>query len=68
MEECYEFFACKKTDCIKRSINNQPCWEVEGTLCATHGVDIKELQKGLGSKLEVCKYCIYYTDHINHPS
>ena len=64
MEKCYEFFKCKKTECIVHK-NNMNCWDVEGTLCDAHNNDLKLLQKLFENKKEYCKLCLYYQAYEN---
>ena len=59
MEQCYEYLGCQKEDCIMRQrLDNKQCWEVEGTLCSAHAIEI--MQKHRGKKIDVCIDCIYY--------
>ena len=60
MKECYEYFNCTKTDCVKRQNPNIPCWELDNTLCAGHYNGYDYFSKTLGSKIETCKFCFYY--------
>lgn len=56
MEKCYEYFACRQTECVMRnSGNNVKCWEMEETLCHSEHLQILErLHK------DKCNYCIYH--------
>jgi hypothetical protein len=62
MEKCYEYLGCRKYDCIMHGRkDNKPCWEVEGGLCNTHGIEIMR-KKNHGKKADVCfrSGCIYF--------
>lgn len=62
MEACWEYLGCRTEDCViygKTGIKY--CWEVEGTLCNHHGIEL--MQRSLGGKKEdACAHsaCIYY--------
>jgi len=59
MEKCYEYLGCTKVDCIMRKLpEDKHCWEVEGTLCSSHGIEF--IRKMTDKKIEICKDCIYY--------
>lgn len=57
MEKCFEYFGCKKTDCIIFGMdkNTNNCWDIEETLCNHPNPDI--FKKLVISK---CKLCLYY--------
>ncbi len=62
MEACYEYLGCDKKDCVMfhRGADAR-CWEIEGTLCNHHGIEIA--RKKLGTrKQDACvrSGCIYY--------
>jgi len=38
--------------------DNKNCWEVEGTLCNHHGIEI--MWGKTGNKIDACVHCIYY--------
>ena len=60
MEKCYEFFDCKKIDCIRHKTDEIQCWEIDGTWCDVRNDDFKLIQAKIGSKKEACKVCTYY--------
>lgn len=57
MEKCYEYFDCKKTDCIMftKDLITYNCWEIDETLC-------NHPQHKIFEKLDLkkCDVCIYY--------
>ena len=41
MESCYEYLGCHKTECVMHGMGNAKlCWQVEGTLCSHHGIEL----------------------------
>lgn len=61
MDKCYEYFDCKKYDCVMRSQKEEiKCWELEGTLC--HSEHLNLLEEMAGDK---CLYCIYHKSMHN---
>ena len=62
MEPCYEYLGCGQKDCIMYGRKDtERCWEVEGTLCNHH--DIQIFWDNVSSKKEdACNRsgCIYY--------
>jgi hypothetical protein len=41
MEACYDYLGCKAGDCsMFGRKDNKHCWEVEGTLCNHHGIQL----------------------------
>lgn len=63
MEACYVYLGCEMVNCIMQGQkNNKRCWEVEGTLCNHHGIEI--IRKALAgrNKEDICmrSHCIYY--------
>jgi hypothetical protein len=59
MERCYEYLGCGMRKCIMyETQDNTPCWEVEGTLCSSHGVAL--VQSRTGGEKYVCVECLYY--------
>lgn len=59
-EYCYEYFDCKEQNCIRRKNLDVNCWEIDDVKCQTHSEEFEKLKNMLGSKIEACKYCIYY--------
>lgn len=58
LEKCYEYFKCTKVECILYGKEgNIRCWETEGTLCSSEGIEIIMEEEG---KMEACKNCSYY--------
>jgi len=65
MEKCYEYFACKQTDCIMHNNHtNQYCWEAEGTLSNTPGMDSITSRLN-NSGVNKCTYCIYKQETLS---
>ena len=63
MEACYEYLGCDKQGCIMHGRkDNKRCWEVEGTLCSYHGIQIVREDHAGKEKEVACarSYCIYY--------
>lgn len=60
---CYEYFKCKEFDCIRRKNLTINCWDIDHVLCKSHSKGFEVIKKQLGSKLEACKFCIYYQSH-----
>jgi len=58
MEQCFDFFGCKKTDCPMFQFPNSNCWETDGTLCNNPCQGVVNSQKL--TKETVCKICLYY--------
>ena len=54
MEKCYDYYSCKKTNCImfKLDANNINCWDIEGTLCNHPYIEKLDIDR--------CKLCLYY--------
>jgi hypothetical protein len=62
MEKCYEYLGCNKYRCIRHGINDsRQCWEVEGTLCNSHCIELMR-KRTTGPKKEACisSNCIYF--------
>ena len=62
MEACYEHLGYDETDCIMHGgKDTKRCWEIEGTLCNYHGIQIVR-DKLAGEKEDSCVRCacIYY--------
>jgi len=62
MESCYEYLGCDMKDCIMHERKDtKRCWEVEGTLCNHHGIQIVR-DNLAGKKEDACNHsvCIYY--------
>ena len=36
-ENCYEYSACKETECIVRTLSS-PCWEIEASQCEVFSI------------------------------
>lgn len=60
METCYQFFKCKKTECVAHKADGLKCWEIDGSLCSAHNDDLNILQTLFEDKKEYCKLCFYY--------
>jgi hypothetical protein len=59
VEKCYEYFGCNMEDCKMFKLDDDRfCWEVEGTLCSSHGIEV--LQSHSKIKLDTCMHCLYY--------
>lgn len=61
MEKCYDYFDCKKIECIMfQNKGEQPCCETEGTLCFFPPLTsiIEET-----NQKEKCDFCLY-KNHI----
>lgn len=56
METCYEYFNCKKQDCIMFGLPETKCWEEESTLCIYPPMVEEVLKK---SGLDKCSLCLY---------
>jgi len=65
MEKCYDFFKCKKTECVIQTNNHLVCWDVDEALCDSYNSDLDLLQKLFESKKEYCELCLYYQEHNN---
>ncbi len=62
MEKCYEYLGCDKIKCIRHGIkDNRQCWEVEGTLCNSHSIELMR-KRIKGPKKDACSLssCIYF--------
>ena len=62
MEACYEYLGCDADDCpMHGRKDNKHCWEVEGTLCNHHGIQLVR-EELAGRKEDACagSGCIYY--------
>ena len=56
MEKCYEYFGCKKTECIVyKNLSDKPCWETEGTLCFFEPIQVID---DTNEKAK-CDFCLY---------
>lgn len=65
MELCYEYFRYEKTDCIVYGAPDPTeCWEIEGTLGSSLGVE--QVREKVGNKEDACKKCIYYVAVNQH--
>lgn len=63
MEKCYEYFDCKKIECIVfQDKTDKPCWETEETLCFFQ--PLAPIIKDSNEK-EKCDFCLYKM-HIQH--
>ena len=63
MQECYEYLGCTERNCKMHGINDViSCWEIEGTLCNHHGIELVGKQFTGKTKEEICiiSHCIYY--------
>lgn len=57
MEKCYDYFDCKKTECVMfQNKDDQPCWNTERTLCFFP--PLTPLVEAVNEK-EKCDYCLY---------
>ena len=57
MEKCYNYFNCKKTECVMfQNKGEQSCWETEGTLCFFP--PFKSIIEETNQK-EKCNFCLY---------
>jgi len=65
METCYEFLDCDKIDCIKRTIDDLQCWEIEDTSCHAHSNLSVQLQALVKNKVDACSSCNYYKIYHN---
>lgn len=65
MEKCYEFLYCEETDCVRRDIEDQQCWEIEGTLCYDHSDIFVQYRALIEGKIDACSKCIYYKIYHN---
>ncbi len=64
MEKCYEYFCCMQEDCpAYKAPDNIDCWELEGTLCNSHGIEM--IASKLGGKEYACEYCIYFRNVVS---
>lgn len=53
MERCFEYFNCKKTDCIAHNKTNETkCWDLKDTQC------VHPLFEHL--KVKKCSICLYF--------
>jgi hypothetical protein len=62
MEPCYVYLGCGEKDCpMHGRKDTKRCWEVEGTLCNHHGIQIIR-DKLAGKKENACNRsgCIYF--------
>lgn len=62
METCFEYLGCQNRDCVMYGIGRPVmCWQVEGTLCNHHGIEIMRGLHG-DNKEAACarSSCIYY--------
>ena len=58
MKRCYEYFDCTKTECPAYGSTDAPqCWDQEGTLCASEGIQL--ISDQLGHKKGACAFCEY---------
>ena len=57
MEKCYDYFGCDQTECIMfQNMDDQPCWDTEGTLCFfTLLTPIIEVT----NENQKCDFCLY---------
>ncbi len=64
METCYDYFACKKTECIMfQSKSDKPCWDTPGTLCCFPTMKLIEN----AAESDKCNFCLYRNDYdMNH--
>ncbi len=56
MEQCYDYFQCKKTECPSYTRNpEKQCWETDNTLCnSPQQIVMVKYDKNK------CAYCLYY--------
>lgn len=62
MEQCYEYLACGKTDCVMHGQDRGvKCWEVPNTLCNNPGRELL-MKRPHAEKEEICRLagCLYY--------
>jgi hypothetical protein len=61
MEPCWEFMACERHDCIKFGRTDKRCWDVEGTLCSHHTIQLRSAKAGEKHEFACsranCLYC-----------
>lgn len=62
-EPCYEYFDCKKVDCVRRTLPAKQCWEIDDVQCQSHSKAFADIKKRFKSKLEACKVCMYYQEY-----
>ncbi len=61
MEQCHDYFQCKKKDCPANTKNpEKQCWETDNTLCNSPTLNIM-----LKHDKNKCDYCQYYK--FKHP-
>ena len=63
MEQCYEYFDCKKSDCDKYKNKDKPCWEYNITSCKSHNDAMNFLCESFDNKIDACELCWYYKHH-----
>ena len=62
METCCEYLGCRQTTCVMYGVGHAAhCWQVEGTLCNHHGIELVR-RKNDKDKEAACERsrCIYY--------
>lgn len=61
MESCWEYLGCGKTTCVMHGRKDLHCWEVEGTLCNNHAIEIL-MARQHATKADACAHakCLYY--------
>lgn len=60
---CYEFFGCKKRECVMFAVEEEVnCWDLEATLTSCR--DMFGESGEVKDKILFCKNCLYYT-HVN---
>ncbi|MCU7835436.1 MAG: hypothetical protein KZQ83_09285 [gamma proteobacterium symbiont of Taylorina sp.] len=62
MNQCYEYFECIDTTCVKYNNLDEPCWMLENTACEIHNDDFKMIYE-IEDKKELCKTCLYFRDY-----
>ena len=56
MKKCYEYFACKKIECVMFTIqDDKPCWDIIETLYCFPGVNVIDKTDEKGN----CEFCLY---------
>lgn len=65
MEKCYEFLCCEEADCVRRTIDDLQCWEIEGTSCYDHSDIFIQYRALVEGKIDACNKCNYYKIYNN---
>lgn len=66
MEECYDYFNCRESNCCKYNKKDNPCWECDTNLCKTHNEAMIFLRNDFENKNDACKLCLYYKQFNNY--